>query len=72
MDFTYLKKTDADLAELANHRSTTREAKREIKRRKMVGFWDGTVRAKWKVIEELDTPETEERVYAPGVKRVVR
>ena len=72
MDFTYLKKTDADLAELANHRSTTREAKREIKRRKMVGFWDGTVKANWKVIEELDIPETEERVYAPGVKKVVR
>ena len=72
MDFTYLKKTDAELAHLAENRSTTREAKREIQRRKMVGFWDGTVRANWRVIEELDTPEIEERVYAPGVEKVVR
>ena len=72
MDFTYLKKKDAELANLAGIRSTTKEAKREIQRRKMVGYWDGTVQANWKVIEELDIPETEERVYAPGVKRVVR
>ena len=72
MDLTYIKLTDADLVDLAKERSTTREAKREIQRRKMVGYWDGTVQANWKVIEELDTPETEERVYAPGVKRVVR
>jgi hypothetical protein len=72
MDLTYIKLTDADLVDLAKERSTTREAKREIQRRKMVGFWDGTVRANWKVIEELDAPETEERVYAPGVKKVVR
>ena len=72
MDLTYIKLTDADLVDLAKERSTTREAKREIQRRKMVGFWDGTVKANWKVIEELDTPETEERVYAPGVEKVVR
>ena len=72
MDFTYLKKTDAELANLAGIRSTTREAKREIQRRKMVGYWDGTVQANWRVIEELDAPEPEERVYAPGVEKVVR
>ena len=71
MDITYIKLTDADLADLAKHKSTTREAKREIRRRKMVGFWDGTVKAKWKVIEEYDEPEEEERVYAPGVKRTL-
>ena len=71
MDITYIKLTDADLADLAEHKSTTREAKREIRRRKMVGFWDGTVKAKWKVIEEYDEPEEEERVYAPGVKRTL-
>ena len=53
MDFTYLKKTDADLAELAKDIDTTREAKREIQRRKMVGFWDGTVRAKYKLDPEF-------------------
>ena len=72
MDITYIKLTDADLVDLAEHKSTTREAKREIRRRKMVGFWDGTVKAKWKVIEEYDEPEEEEeRVYAPGVKKTL-
>ena len=70
MDITYIKLTDADLADLAEHKSTTREAKREIQRRKMVGYWDGTVKAKWKVIEDYEeSEEAEERVYAPGVKR---
>jgi len=55
MDFTYLKKTDANLAELAKDKSTTREAKREIKRRKLVGFWDGTAAIKWKLEPEYKT-----------------
>ena len=59
MDFTYLKKTDADLAELAKDRSTTREAKREIKRRKLVGFWDGTAQIKWKLEPEYEKEEDE-------------
>ena len=72
MDFTYLKKTDADLAELAKDRSTTREAKREIQRRKLVGFWDGTAAIKWTLKpewedeeeeEEKDEQASEERVY---------
>jgi hypothetical protein len=70
MDFTYLKKTDADLAELAKSRSTTREAKREIQRRKLVGFWDGTAAVKWTLEpiyeeeeEEKDEQASEERVY---------
>jgi len=72
MDFTYLKKTDADLAELAKSRSTTREAKREIKRRKLVGYWDGTAAIKWTLKpewedeeeeEEKDEQASEERVY---------
>ena len=70
MDFTYLKKTDANLAELAKDRSTTREAKREIKRRKLVGFWDGTAQIKWKIEpeweeeeEEKDEQASEETVY---------
>ena len=53
MDFTYLKKTDANLVKLAKSRSTTRKAKGEIQRRKMVGFWDGTVRAKYKLDPEF-------------------
>ena len=61
MDFTYLKKTDADLAELAKDRGTTREAKREIKRRKMVGFWDGTAQIKWKLEPEWEEKEEDEQ-----------
>ena len=66
MDFTYLKKTDAELAGLAVRRSTRKEAKREIKRRKMVGFWDGTAQIKWKlepVYEEEDEQTSEKTVY---------
>ena len=67
MDFTYLKKTDAELAGLAVRRSTRKEAKREIKRRKMVGFWDGTAQIKWKIEpeweEEEDEQASEETVY---------
>ena len=68
MDFTYLKKRDADLAELAKDIGTTREAKREIRRRKMVGFWDGTAQIKWKIEpeweeEEEDEQASEETVY---------
>jgi len=61
MDFTYLKKTDADLAELAKDIGTTREAKREIKRRKMVGFWDGTAQIKWKIEPEWEEEEEDEQ-----------
>ena len=62
MDFTYLKKTDADLAELAKDKSTTREAKREIKRRKLVGFWDGTAAIKWKLEPEYETEVDDDQV----------
>ena len=65
MDITYIKLTDADLADLAKHKSTTREAKREIRRRKMVGFWDGSAATKWKLDTEFEEPETiEERNQA--------
>ena len=60
MDFTYLKKTDAELAGLAVRRSTRKEAKREIKRRKMVGFWDGTAQIKWKIEPEWEEEEDEQ------------
>ena len=66
MDITYIKLTDADLVDLAKSRSTTREAKREIRRRKMVGFWDGTAQIKWKlepVYEEEDEQTSEKTVY---------
>ena len=61
MDITYIKLTDADLADLAEHKSTTREAKREIKRRKLVGFWDGTAQIKWKLEPEYEKEEEDEQ-----------
>ena len=70
MDITYIKLTDADLVDLAKEESTIKEAKREIRRRKMVGFWDGTAQIKWKIEpeweeeeEEKDEQASEETVY---------
>ena len=59
MDITYIKLTDADLVDLAKEEGTTKEAKREIRRRKMVGFWDGTAQIKWKIEPEWDEEEEE-------------
>ncbi len=70
MDLTYLKYSDQQLVSLAESRIHTREATREIKRRKMVGSW--RLVANWKSEIHAEAEEsTEERVYAPGVKRVV-
>ena len=66
MDLTYLQYSDAELVELAEMRNHTREANREIKRRKMVGSW--RLQANWKA-EIKESAETEERVYAEGVQR---
>ena len=69
MDLTYLKYSDQQLASLAESRVHTREANREIKRRKMVGSW--RLVANWKAESHTDAEvETEERVYAPGVERM--
>ena len=65
MDLTYLQYSDAKLVELAEMRNHTREANREIKRRKAVGSW--RLQASWK--PEVEKPLEEERVYAPGVVR---
>ena len=69
MDLTYLKYSDRQLLSLAESRVHTREANREIKRRKMVGSW--RLVANWKAESHTEAEvETEERVYAPGVKRL--
>ena len=66
MDLTYLQYSDQQLVVLAGDRVHTREANREIKRRKMVGAW--RLQANWKS-EIKESAESEERVYAPGVVR---
>tara|TARA_B100001750_G_C15409139_1_gene546807 strand:+ start:375 stop:671 length:297 start_codon:yes stop_codon:yes gene_type:complete len=63
MDLTYLQYTDAELVELAEQKQHTREANREITRRKMVGSW--RLLASWQPEKEV----SEERVYAEGVVR---
>lgn len=64
MNLEFLQKTDAELMELAEHRGTTRDAKKEIQRRKAVGSW--RLLASWQPEKE---DETSERVYAEGVVR---
>jgi len=63
MDLTFLQYTDQQLVEMAEVKSTTKEAKREIARRKRVGW---RLIANWQPEKEA---VQEERVYAPGVKR---
>ena len=48
-----------------------KDARKEIKRRKMIGFWDGTnaVEIDSKEVIDADLDQKEEYVYAPGVRR---
>ena len=72
MQLELLRKTDKQLFTLAegSDLSLAKQAKKEIKRRKAVGFWDGT--AKFVVSEDNQSVEPErttEYVYATGVRR---
>ena len=64
--------TDKQLAMLKERQDTFgKDARKEIKRRKMVGFWDGTnaVEIDSKEVIDADLDQKEEYVYAPGVRR---
>ena len=64
--------TDKQLAMLKERQDTFgKEARKEIRRRKMVGFWDGTnaVEIDSKEVIDADLDQKEEYVYAPGVRR---
>ena len=64
--------TDKQLAMLKERQDTFgKDARKEIKRRKMVGFWDGTnaVKIDSKEVIDADLDKKEEYVYAPGVRR---
>ena len=64
--------TDKQLAMLKDRQDTFgKDARREIKRRKMVGFWDGTnaVKVDSKEVIDATLDKKEEYVYAPGVRR---
>ena len=64
--------TDKQLAMLKDRKDTFgKDARKEIKRRKMVGFWDGTnaVKIDSKEVIDANLDKKEEYVYAPGVRR---
>ena len=64
--------TDKQLAMLKDRQDTfCKDARKEIKRRKMVGFWDGTnaVVIDSKEVIDATLDKKEEYVYAPGVRR---
>ena len=64
--------TDKQLAMLKDREDTFgKDARKEIKRRKMVGFWDGTnaVVIDSKEVIDATLDKKEEYVYAPGVRR---
>ena len=68
MDLQFLKYTDSELVVLATQRSTKREAKREIHRRKRVGAW--RLVSNYKLdLRQPEADEEEERTYAVGVVR---
>ena len=62
--------TDKQLAMLKERHDTYgKDARTEIKRRKMIGYWDGTNAIKVDRLEVIDADldKKEEYVYAPGV-----
>jgi hypothetical protein len=64
--------TDKQLAMLKERQDTFgKDARKEIKRRKLVGFWDGTnaVKIDSKEVIDADLDKKEEYEYAPGVRR---
>ena len=64
--------TDKQLAMLKERKDTFgKDARKEIKRRKLVGFWDGTnaVKIDSKEVIDADLDKKEEYEYAPGVRR---
>jgi len=74
MNLTFLSKTDKELdAMKLQQDSDGKLARQEIKRRKMVGFCDGTniqvVDAKEPMEIESTLGTSPERVYAVGVRR---
>jgi hypothetical protein len=68
-----LSTTDKDLQMLRDRQDKFgKDARKEIKRRKMVGFWDGTNALEIDAKAEIEEPkvEPEEREYADGVRRI--
>jgi len=71
MNLTFLSKTDKELDELRLAQTTDgKNARKEIQRRKMVGYWDGTMKVV--VDAKAQIEEAESRVgtvYINGVQQ---
>ena len=71
MNLEFLSKTDKELDELRLAQTTDgKNARKEIQRRKMVGYWDGTMRVV--VDAKAQIEEAESRVgtvYINGVQQ---
>jgi|TARA_Y100000289_G_C3901369_1_gene139351 hypothetical protein len=63
MNLSILQSTDQELVNATWNKTTRREAKKEIMRRKRIGSW--ALVANWRAEEE---PIAQERVYAAGVR----
>ena len=70
MNLTYITKTDKQLDRVKlEATSEGRLARKEIQRRKAVGYWDGTMTIHVDALAEMevDTTTSTEREYAEGV-----
>ena len=63
MNLSILQSTDQELVNATWNKTTRREAKKEIMRRKRIGSW--ALVANWRAEEEAIA---QERVYAAGVR----
>ena len=71
MNLTFLSKTDKELEELRLAQTTDRKnARKEIQRRKLVGYWDGTMAVQVDAKAQIEEPETRVgTVYINGVQQ---
>jgi len=71
MNLTFLSKTDKELEELRLAQTTDgKNARKEIQRRKLVGYWDGTMAVQVDAKAQIEEPETRVgTVYINGVQQ---
>ena len=71
MNLTFLSKTDKELDELRLAQTTDgKNARKEIQRRKMVGYWDGTMKVVVDAKAQIEEPESRVgTVYINGVQQ---
>ena len=71
MNLTFLSKTDKELEELRLAQTTDgKNARKEIQRRKLVGYWDGTMAVQVDAKAQIEEQETRVgTVYINGVQQ---